>query len=169
MRPHPRGWNHNHISSAFRCGQTAYQREGTFNGGVRVGVTWRRDSRSRLTRLERALSNGLTGLPEQSSNHSVTSWTWKREAVNIALKDKGTLRQGISVEVEGDAGTFGGLIKSIAIEESGGKWGAFNYAYYWHEYKKEVQNPTTAGTVAQYLNSRRMTICPLGNPETRMK
>ncbi len=103
-------------------------------------------------KIERALSNGLSGLPEQiKQSLGDIMDAWKREAVNIALKDKGTLRQGISVEVEGEEGTFNGLIKSVAIEQSG-KWGAFNYAYYWHEYKKEVKNPTTSGTVAKYLD-----------------
>ena len=103
-------------------------------------------------KLEHALSNGLSGLPDQiKQSMGDIMDAWKREAVNIALKDKGTLRQGISVEVEGESDTFSGLIKSVAIEQSG-KWGAFNYAYYWHEHKKEVKNPTTAGTVAQYLD-----------------
>jgi hypothetical protein len=103
-------------------------------------------------KLERALSNGLSGLPDQiKQSMGDIMDAWKREAVNIALKDKGTLRQGISVEVTGTSDTFEGLIKSVAIEQSG-KWGAFNYAYYWHEHKKEVKNPTTAGTVAQYMD-----------------
>lgn len=104
------------------------------------------------SKVERALSNGISGLPDQiKQSLGDIMDAWKREAVNIALKDKGTLRQGISVDVEGNAKTFDGLIKSVAIEQSG-KWGAFNYAYYWHEHKKDVQKPTTAGTVAQYLD-----------------
>jgi hypothetical protein len=99
-----------------------------------------------------ALSKSATGLEDQiKQSLGDIMDSWKREAVNIALKDMGTLRQGISVEVEGGADTFTGLIKSVAVEKSG-KWGAFNYAYYWHEHKKEVKNPTTPGTVAQYLD-----------------
>ena len=105
------------------------------------------------SKLERALSNGVTGLPEQiKQSLGDVMDKWKSAAVNLALKDKGTLRQGISVEVEGGgADALTGLIKSVAIEKSG-KWGAFNYAYYWHEHKKAVKNPTTPGTVAQYLD-----------------
>ena len=100
--------------------------------------------------LERAIRAGVRDLPGvigQAVGDVMDKW--QAAAVDIALKEFSTLRRGISTE-QPDPAT--GLIKSVAIE-NGGKWGAFNYAYYWHEERKDSppKNKTTSGTVPNYL------------------
>ncbi|WP_088072401.1 hypothetical protein [Gottfriedia luciferensis] len=57
---------------------------------------------------------------------------WKKEAVDIAPIDKGTLRRGIKAEgITGNDINLTAEISSIAIEA--GESGNFNYAYYIHE------------------------------------
>ena len=75
---------------------------------------------------------------------------WRREARDIAPLDKGTLRRGIDSNIEGDGLDLTGEISAVAIEDSGK--GRFNYAYYLHEIKGEIKNPTTPGTVAKFLD-----------------
>jgi len=71
---------------------------------------------------------------------------WQRESTDIAPLDKGTLRRGIDTEVDG----LTGEISAVAIEDSGK--GRFNYAYYLHEVKGSIANPTTPGTEAKFLD-----------------
>lgn len=75
---------------------------------------------------------------------------WQREATDIAPLDKGTLRRGISTQIEGEGPDMVGEITAVAIEDSGR--GRFNYAYYLHEVKGEIANPTTPGTEAKFLD-----------------
>lgn len=75
---------------------------------------------------------------------------WKREATDIAPLDKGTLRRGIDTRIEGDGFDLTGEVSAVAIEDSGK--GRFNYAYYLHEVKGEIKNPTTPGTEAKFLD-----------------
>lgn len=79
---------------------------------------------------------------------------WKREAVDIAPLDKGTLRRAIHYRTENKTGrslNVEGWIRANATEESA-KWPRFNYAYYLHEVKGEIKNPTTSGTEAKFLD-----------------
>lgn len=71
---------------------------------------------------------------------------WQKEATDIAPLKDGTLRRGIDTEVDG----LTGEITAVAIENSGK--GRFNYAYYLHEVKGEIANPTTPGTEAKFLD-----------------
>jgi len=75
---------------------------------------------------------------------------WRREATDVAPLDKGTLRRGIDTRIEGEGVDLTGEISAVAIEDSGK--GRFNYAYYLHEIKGEIKNPTTPGTVAKFLD-----------------
>jgi hypothetical protein len=75
---------------------------------------------------------------------------WKRESTDIAPLDKGTLRRSISTEIDGKGLELTGEISANAIE-SGSK-GRFNYAYYIHEVKGKIANPTTPGTLAKFLD-----------------
>ncbi|EMT54716.1 hypothetical protein I532_03890 [Brevibacillus borstelensis AK1] len=76
---------------------------------------------------------------------------WRQEAVDIAPLDKGTLRRGIDTRIEGDGLDMVGEVTAIAIEDSP-KWPRFNYAYYLHEVKGKITNPTTPGTEAKFLD-----------------
>ena len=103
--------------------------------------------------IERALRAGVDDLPaviEQAVGDVLDKW--KAAAVDLALLSAsgGTLRRGISTE-QTDPTT--GEIKSVAIENIG-KWGAFNYAYYWHEHRagSPPKHVTTSGTVPNYLD-----------------
>ncbi|WP_235694705.1 HK97 gp10 family phage protein [Brevibacillus agri] len=75
---------------------------------------------------------------------------WRQEAVDIAPLDKGTLRRGIDTRIDGNGLDMAGEISAVAIEDSGR--GRFNYAYYLHEIKGEIANPTTPGTEAKFLD-----------------
>ncbi|MCG5252621.1 HK97 gp10 family phage protein [Brevibacillus agri] len=75
---------------------------------------------------------------------------WRQEAVDIAPLDKGTLRRGIDTRIDGNGLDMAGEINAVAIEDSGR--GRFNYAYYLHEVKGEIANPTTPGTEAKFLD-----------------
>jgi len=75
---------------------------------------------------------------------------WRREATDVAPLDKGTLRRGIDTRIEGGGLDLTGEISAVAIEDSGK--GRFNYAYYLHEIKGEIKNPTTPGTEAKFLD-----------------
>ncbi|NGQ95498.1 HK97 gp10 family phage protein [Brevibacillus sp. SYP-B805] len=75
---------------------------------------------------------------------------WRREATDVAPLDKGTLRRGIDTQIEGDGLDLTGEISAVAIEDS--RKGRFNYAYYLHEVKGEIKNPTTPGTIAKFLD-----------------
>jgi hypothetical protein len=75
---------------------------------------------------------------------------WKRESTDVAPLDKGTLRRSISTEIDGKGLELTGEISANAIE-SGSK-GRFNYAYYIHEVKGKIANPTTPGTLAKFLD-----------------
>lgn len=74
---------------------------------------------------------------------------WRQEATDIAPLDKGTLRRGIDTRIDRDGLDMVGEISAVAIEDSGR--GRFNYAYYLHEVKGAIQNPTTPGTEAKFL------------------
>ncbi|WP_338461557.1 HK97 gp10 family phage protein [Brevibacillus borstelensis] len=74
---------------------------------------------------------------------------WRQEATDIAPLDKGTLRRGIDTRIDGDGLDMVGEVSAVAIEDSGR--GRFNYAYYLHEVKGAIQNPTTPGTEAKFL------------------
>lgn len=79
---------------------------------------------------------------------------WQREAVDVAPLSQGggTLRRGIGTEpIEGEGLNLTGEITAVAIESSP-KWPWFNYAYYLHEVKGDIKNPTTPGTVAKFLD-----------------
>lgn len=76
---------------------------------------------------------------------------WLREATDLAPLKTGTLRRGISTEVKSKNGELKGEIQALAVEE--GKGGRFNYAYYIHEIKGEIANPTTPGTIAKFLDA----------------
>lgn len=77
---------------------------------------------------------------------------WKREAVDIAPIDKGTLRRGIQKgEIEGEGANLTGEITSTAIESRKGK--RFNYAYYIHEKDAGGKSLRTPGTVKRYLEA----------------
>lgn len=106
--------------------------------------------------LERALKNGLGELQRvavQSVGDVLDKWL--AASTNLALKRKGTLRDGISVEQSADGDVLSGVIKSVAIEDDSAKWPNFNYAYYWHEVRKDSppKKPHTAGTVNTYLDT----------------
>lgn len=75
---------------------------------------------------------------------------WKRESTDLAPMDKGTIRRSIDTEIEGDGLDLEGSITANATE----KWGdgRFNYAYYIHEVKGDIKNPTTPGTIAKFLD-----------------
>ena len=75
---------------------------------------------------------------------------WKRDATDIAPLDKSTLRRGIDTQIDGAGADMVGEISAVAIEDSGN--GRFNYAYYLHEVKGEIANPTTPGTEAKFLD-----------------
>lgn len=75
---------------------------------------------------------------------------WQRESTDIAPLDKGTLRRGIDTGIDGEGADMVGEITAVAIEDSGK--GRFNYAYYLHEVKGEIANPTTPGTEAKFLD-----------------
>ncbi|AUM66376.1 hypothetical protein C0R09_18650 [Brevibacillus laterosporus] len=77
---------------------------------------------------------------------------WKAESVDVAPLDKGTLRRGISTEVRQKNGEVSGEISAVAIENTP-KWPNFNYAYYIHEVKGDIKNPTTPGTVAKFIDA----------------
>jgi hypothetical protein len=105
--------------------------------------------------LERALRNGVDELQRvaaQSMGDVLDAW--KAASVNLALKEFSTLRRGISVEQGLDGDALSGTITSVAIEDSP-KWPNFNYAYYWHEVRKDSppKNPTTPGTINTYLDT----------------
>ncbi|WP_127506927.1 HK97 gp10 family phage protein [Paenibacillus humicus] len=77
---------------------------------------------------------------------------WKREAVDVAPIDKGTLRRSISVqEIEGAGANLTGGISANAVERTkGGR--RFNYAYYIHEVKGDEFSGKTPGTVGRFLD-----------------
>lgn len=104
-----------------------------------------------LTKFVRAL-NGATDAIAVGAKRGLHDALddWKRESTDIAPLDKGTLRRGISTEVGGEGLNLTGDITAVAIEDS--KSGRFNYAYYLHEIKGEIKNPTTSGTVAKFLD-----------------
>lgn len=111
------------------------------------GLTLKIDTATLQRAMHRGTDEVLTTL-RQSVGDVLDGW--KAAAFNLALKDKSTLRRGISTEqLDG----LTGEIKSVAIEESG-KWGAFNYAYYWHEERKDSppKHVSTPGTVPNYLD-----------------
>jgi hypothetical protein len=76
---------------------------------------------------------------------------WEIKAVDLAPLDKSTLRRGINTEIVGMGLNIVGEISSVAIEQSERR-GRFNYAYYIHEVKGEINNPTTPGTIAKYID-----------------
>ena len=111
-----------------------------------------RDFEFDLTKFQRALEK----VPEvvyaaaKRGMHDALD-DWKREAVDVAPLDKGTLRRGINPgDIEQDSGGLTGEISAVAIEDWNGK--RFNYAYYLHEVKGHIANPTTPGTVAKFLD-----------------
>ncbi|WP_029100214.1 hypothetical protein [Brevibacillus thermoruber] len=77
---------------------------------------------------------------------------WKREATDVAPFAKGTLRRGINPgDIEQNEEGLIGEITAVAVESSP-KGSRFNYAYYLHEVKGEIKNPTTPGTTAKFLD-----------------
>lgn len=75
---------------------------------------------------------------------------WRRESVDIAPMDKSTLRKSFGPnEINQDGQELTGEF-AVNTVEIGGK-GRFNYAYYLHEVKGEIKNPTTPGTEAKFL------------------
>lgn len=110
-----------------------------------------RDFEFDLTKLERALRE----IPESAYKaakrglHDALD-EWKQESTDIAPLDKATLRRGIDTRIDGDGADLAGEISAVAIESSGK--GRFNYAYYLHEVKGEIANPTTPGTEAKFLD-----------------
>ncbi|QDX93635.1 HK97 gp10 family phage protein [Brevibacillus laterosporus] len=79
---------------------------------------------------------------------------WKVEAVDLAPLDKGLLRRGIHTKVTGKSANLTATIQSSAVESSNGQ--RFDYAYYLHnvypeKYGDSFQNPTTPGTIPNYL------------------
>ncbi|WP_068792842.1 hypothetical protein [Brevibacillus laterosporus] len=76
---------------------------------------------------------------------------WKAESVDGAPLDKGTLRRGISTEVRQRNSEVSGEISAVAMESTP-KWPNFNYAYYIHDVKGDIKNPTTPGTVAKFID-----------------
>lgn len=77
---------------------------------------------------------------------------WKRDATDIAPLDKSTLRRGIDTQIDGTGTDMVGEISAVAIENTGS--GRFNYAYFLHEVKGEIANPTTPGTEASTLSTK---------------
>jgi hypothetical protein len=85
---------------------------------------------------------------------------WLIKSRDVAPLDKSTLRKGIHTDVKGSGIDLTGEITSVAIEVAKkGKWAGqrFNYAYYLHEvypkkYGESFKNPTTSGTIPQYLD-----------------
>jgi len=78
---------------------------------------------------------------------------WRREATDVAplSENGGTLRRGIETPpIEGDGLNLTGEVVAAAFEDWKGQ--RFNYAYYLHEVKGEIKNPTTPGTVAKFLD-----------------
>ena len=75
---------------------------------------------------------------------------WRREAVNIAPKRDGQLRRDINTDVEYRGDNVTGVITANSTQVSK-TYGRFNYAYWLHEIKKDIANPTTPGTVAEFL------------------
>lgn len=92
---------------------------------------------------------------------------WQRESTDLAPlykrkgpKDKrpsGTLRSGISTEVDGSGLNLTGEISATAVEiTSNGE--RFNYAYYLHEiypekHGDEFKNPSVPGTIPKFLET----------------
>ncbi|MGF9711626.1 HK97 gp10 family phage protein [Paenibacillus naphthalenovorans] len=87
---------------------------------------------------------------------------WKRESTDLAPLSKGggTLRRGISTEVNGAGLDLSGEITAVAVEVAErGKWAGrrFNYAYYIHEvhpnkFGKTFKRPSTSGTIPEFLD-----------------
>lgn len=105
-----------------------------------------------LTRFAHALHNAAETIADGAKRglHDALD-EWRREATNLAPLDKGTLRRGIHTPpIEGDGLNLTGEIVANAIEDTGK--GRFNYAYYIHEVKGEIKNPTTPGTIAKFLD-----------------
>lgn len=76
---------------------------------------------------------------------------WKREAVDVAPIDKGTLRRSIAVgEINGEGVNLTGEVVANAIEKSGGR--RFNYAYYIHEKDAGGKKLRTPGTEKKFLD-----------------
>lgn len=76
---------------------------------------------------------------------------WKREAVDIAPIDKGTLRRNITPQqIQGIGLNLTGEITANAVE----RWknGRFNYAYYIHEENAGGKNLRAPGTVKKFLD-----------------
>lgn len=104
-----------------------------------------------ITKFERALQEipDITYAAAKRGIHDALD-EWKRESTDIAPLDKGTLRRGIDTHIEGDGADMVGEVTAVAIEDSGN--GRFNYAYYLHEVKGTIANPTTPGTEAKFLD-----------------
>lgn len=79
----------------------------------------------------------------------------KNEAKKLALKDTGNLRKNIKRDPVSRGGngntTFTEVVHSNAYAKRGAQKGRFNYAYYLHEVKRHVRNPTTPGTTPIHL------------------
>jgi len=80
---------------------------------------------------------------------------WKREAVNLAPLDKGTLRRNIKTELVTHGDTVSGEISASVIETRNGR--RFDYAAYLHDeyplkHGETFKNPTTAGTIPRFID-----------------
>lgn len=86
---------------------------------------------------------------------------WKRDSTDLAPLDKGTLRRGISTDVNGQGLDLSGEITAVAVEVAErGKWAGqrFNYAYYLHEefpkkHGRSFKDPSTPGTIPEFLDT----------------
>ncbi|CAM2951617.1 HK97 gp10 family phage protein [Paenibacillus sediminis] len=76
---------------------------------------------------------------------------WKRESVDIAPLDEGTLRRSITVgEIERNGNEFTGEITANAVVQS--SKGRFNYAYYIHEEDAGGKSLRAPGTEKKFLD-----------------
>jgi hypothetical protein len=78
---------------------------------------------------------------------------WKRESVDIAPLDKGTLRRSINGKVtkRGHGVDVTGEMRASAVE-TGSSGGRFDYAYWIHEVKGDSFHGRTPGTIGRFLD-----------------
>ncbi|MFT4413191.1 HK97 gp10 family phage protein [Fredinandcohnia humi] len=74
---------------------------------------------------------------------------WRVESRDLAPLKTSRLRDNIAKKVDKE-----NLVATVSanVYEKSKKWPRFNYAYYIHDVKGEIKNPTTQGTIAKFLD-----------------